>query len=482
MRAGWERAVEQGQEALLVPALDVLGHFYELRGRFLEAEALFADAALRLAPPEPATTHASEERQLLVGRMLGWQGHFQYLQARYEPADALQRSIHLLRPQPAGRLALIRDLYDLARSVGRAGQYEAQVPLYQEALTLARAAHDHAAIGDCLDGLAGLAFDTGDFRAADRYWRACLAEREASGDATLSAYALSNVGEVALVLGRFDEARQASEESLAAMKAAHAGWRIIHPLVNLASLARIEGRDEEAWQLFQHCLEILRETGDRKRTAEVLVRLASVSLDRGEGEVASQLLTESRELFAAFRHPRGLALCHLGMAQAALGRGVATTAHHEAEAGLALARRTGLRHEEGAALGLLAQAAWLEDDARLAVEHAREAFAVLSGIGARPEALEVGTTLADWSAGDPAPRVALLASILAQPSLWASTRARAERLLPRLAAHLSAASLATAQARGGAAPLEALVAAVPRGDGQPAVPGAARAGGQVLKA
>jgi tetratricopeptide (TPR) repeat protein len=363
-------------------------------------------------------------------------------------------------------LVLIRSLYDLARDVGRSGRYQAQLPLYHEALALARQTNDHEAIGDCLDGLAGSAFDTGDFRAADRYWRACLAERRATGDATLSAYALSNVGEVMLVLGRGDEARQASEESLAAMEAAHAGWRIIHPLLNLARLAQLDGRDHGAWQLLQRCLAIVRDTGDRKRTAEVLVRLASVSLDRGEGDLAIQLLTESRQLFEAFSHPRGLALCHLGMARAALGRGAATTTRHEAAAALALARQTGLRHEEGSALALLAQTAWLEGKDRLAAEHAQDALAVLIGIGARPEALDLATRLADQSAGDAAARVALLGCILKQPGLWRTTRARGERVLPRLAAHLPAETLVAAQARGADAPLEAMVVAVLRVDAQ----------------
>jgi hypothetical protein len=140
----------------------------------------------------------------------------------------------------------------------------------------------------------------------------------------------------------------------------------------LASLARIEGRDAEASELLQRCLAILRNTGDRKRIAEVPAHLAWVSLDRNQADGARELLIESRRLFEAASHPRGLVLCNLGMTLAALGLGAGATAREEAEAGLALAQQTGLRHEEGAALALLAQAAWLEDEDRQAAAHARE--------------------------------------------------------------------------------------------------------------
>src|SRR6185437_6008679 len=95
-------------------------------------------------------------------------------------------------------LGIISSTANLGRANHLAGNYPEAVSWFQQALSLASQIGNMVFTSWTLVGLAGVALDTSDFAAAERYADEALAISEASGDAWGSASALKILGKRAL--------------------------------------------------------------------------------------------------------------------------------------------------------------------------------------------------------------------------------------------------------------------------------------------
>jgi predicted ATPase len=214
---------------------------------------------------------------------------------------------------------------------------------------------------------------------------------EATSDASPSlerARAVVRTGDMFAVRGEWSRAREYYEESLAI------GTRLGDParraiaLLALASVHRATGALAEARRCAEEGLDAIRATGDRERTRWLVEELGRIDLAGGHAAEARERFEASRaEAVALSDEPLLAATTHLlGEAEREAGDRVGARMH--LEEALALARREGDRHVEGAALLSLGRLD--EDAAQLA-----EALRLAEEVGDRPLALDCLDALAE---------------------------------------------------------------------------------------
>jgi tetratricopeptide (TPR) repeat protein len=93
-RAAWEWAIRRGQVTALQMPIRGLWFFFDIRGRFQEAEGLFRQALQALEQNTDLKERAGEDYDVLVARLFSQQGWFCMRLGRNDQARALlERSI-----------------------------------------------------------------------------------------------------------------------------------------------------------------------------------------------------------------------------------------------------------------------------------------------------------------------------------------------------------------------------------------------------
>jgi tetratricopeptide (TPR) repeat protein len=137
IQTAWRRASEQEQVELLARLAWGLAFFYEIRGRFHEALAIFTGAAKWLAAcGDPSNVAKSQT----YAQILLHQGRFYFRLTHVGQAEeVLQKSLPLLRQLGLQR-ELAQALFSLGLIIWAKGQYEPARQQFEESLVLAQAA------------------------------------------------------------------------------------------------------------------------------------------------------------------------------------------------------------------------------------------------------------------------------------------------------------------------------------------------------
>jgi predicted ATPase/DNA-binding CsgD family transcriptional regulator len=134
------------------------------------------------------------------------------------------------------------------------------------------------------------------------------------GDKVGTAYALSNVGYVALGRGRYRQAIAVIEEAADRFLEVGEKWGAAIEFGFLAVAWRNQGDHERAKGLAERALTISREIGERQATTSALYTLAILAQAEGEDERAKDLFEEGLKLSAELGNEADVAHCLEGLA------------------------------------------------------------------------------------------------------------------------------------------------------------------------
>jgi predicted ATPase/DNA-binding SARP family transcriptional activator/Tfp pilus assembly protein PilF len=233
------------------------------------------------------------------------------------------------------------------------GDPKAAQAFYAESLAIARELGDKREIAHSLNSLGDLAISRGDLRDARALYAESLALHQELKDQRGIAITLGNLGDLALRQGDLPDARTLVEESLLSWREQNAPWGIAHSLSLLGGIARDQGDHQAARSLVEESLAIQRELGNKKGIARALNHMGDLALDQGDDQAAWAFYRESLAISQAAGYRWGISWSLKCLGNVALQQGDSGAAKALYEESLALARELGgARGIAGTLLGL----------------------------------------------------------------------------------------------------------------------------------
>jgi predicted ATPase/Tfp pilus assembly protein PilF/DNA-binding winged helix-turn-helix (wHTH) protein len=196
------------------------------------------------------------------------------------------------------------------------GEFEAAVPLFDEALRWAVASGDRARVGRTL-GRRGIAwFRLGRRAEAEADLRAALRELDDPDD---RAVVLGNLG---IYLGNRDpvQAEQVLLEALALYRLRGRTWGEPVVLGNLGWVCLEAGRLDEAERWLRLSEQASRTAGNRRAEAVTQMNLGDLALRRGRPDEARAAYLQSLALYERLEDREGVASARIGLAESAEAR------------------------------------------------------------------------------------------------------------------------------------------------------------------
>lgn len=281
---------EGGDPLLSLRLAAACWRFWMLRGHFAEGRR-HLEAALAATPPGDSPERAAALHG--AGCLARFQGDTAAARRLLEAAlDAMRRTSGDSRD-------VAMCLQNLAIVAQDAGDYAAARAGYEEALALRRAADDLDGAANVLNSLGVLAWDLGDVAGSRAFHEESLALRRRLGQPPRAA-SLLNLAAVAQSEGDLTAARAWFEEGVALARAAGHRHALATGLGGLALLDAREGRTDEAGVHFAEALRLFLELGDPGSLAQTLEG-AAAALPSGSaaGQEAAARLWGAAEAYRA---------------------------------------------------------------------------------------------------------------------------------------------------------------------------------------
>ncbi|MBI4410005.1 MAG: diguanylate cyclase [Gemmatimonadetes bacterium] len=294
VRAGWQWAVEHGEEQLIERLLPALHLFYERRAWYREGEELLGWAARKLG-----------RQSRLAARVLARQAHFCLRLAQFTKARRLTKaSLRILREFGHDTDTAFA-LWLLGGIALKTGQYERAGKLYLRSEQIYRQSHSPLDLADCLNDRGSVAMAQGQYELAEQLFRRSLRIRRLVGNQAGVVMCLTNLGVLADALGKAEEAQRLFEESLRRSRELGDFRNTAIGLVNLGAFTLSMAKRERSTRLLRQARELLeqslamfREVGDRTATVIVLHNLGDLAREEGLSEDALGYYREATTLAA----------------------------------------------------------------------------------------------------------------------------------------------------------------------------------------
>ena len=281
VRAAWQWAMTHEPATHLLPMIDSLFEFYEVRSLVQEAGERFGQALQ--AVQQRATPLAADKLTLL--KLLNRQGRFLFRLGRQAEAEAFFSQAQPLAAacdQPR-ELALAANYLGLVKQM--AGLYEDAICLYQESLTLARHADDRVGMARALNNLGVITFRMGTFTEAEGLLQQALTLRRQLGDPKSIADTLNNLGILLHAREAYEQETQLLQEALATYRQLADRKGMGSALHNLGGVQLALGRYEEAQRFLDEALDYRQ--NDPVGMGNTLNNLGTVAFRRGDAQAAS---------------------------------------------------------------------------------------------------------------------------------------------------------------------------------------------------
>jgi len=284
IRAAWDWAVKHRAVDELEPLIESLYRFFDMRSRFSEGEALFAEGANALSTDAP---------ELFLSRVRARGALFTLRLGRYREArQQLETSLEKLRILNArGEVAFC--LHNLADVASVLGEFEKSRALSREGLEVSRSIEDRAGIATALNNLGVAAYHSKDLEDAERCYRESLEISREIGDAWGTTFALNNLGVLAHELARYEEARGLYGETLLLCEEMGDAHGAAAARINLAEVHQALGQTELARASLTDGLEMARRLGDKWSVTAALTNLGKLQRDTGALDDARTALEEA---------------------------------------------------------------------------------------------------------------------------------------------------------------------------------------------
>lgn len=316
LRAAWEGSVGANFDltASLLPALSLL---YSLRGPLSEGESLFAAACCSGCPSEIKNTISLELARLYTA------------QTRYDEAIALARSV----PETA------RSLLIEGQALSAQGEGEAARPVLEKALALA--GEDRRVRADCLRELGNVANRLSEYDLAVPLYQQALELARELGDLRGESATLNNWASVEWDLGDLATARSHYEEALSLYRQLGNRLGEAKALNNLSNVLADQGDLAGSLECSRQALEIHRAMGNPRGQSAVLNNLGATYFMLKDYQSARRAYEQALALHRASgnRQAEGEALANLSLLDCALGR--LAEGRERASAAITLSEQTG---------------------------------------------------------------------------------------------------------------------------------------------
>lgn len=457
VRAAWQRLVTQANIRDLAHCLEGLFLFYDLRSWAKEGEAVFRLAVERL----PAIQQAAE-RDLLLARLMARQARFCSQLSDYDMARRLlEQSIAVFR-HFGSQADIAFALNQLGEIASQTGMYETAKQSLQESLTAYEALNHRKGMATALSNLGMAIHNQGQYQAAQKYYTDSLTIFREIDDRWGEANALHQLGFVAYELGNYQEAEQRYHESLAIKRELGDLWGVANSLNNLGIVFYDLGEYVAAEQCYHESLAIRRERGNRWGIAAALNNLGLIASAQKAFTEAQQRYQESLAICREIGDQRGIAITLNNVGEIAFAQGAYDEAKQYHQESLAIFREIGQTRGMMFALGYLGDVSFALGEYGAAKEYYCQVLKLALDTYAAPRALDALAGLSALLAreGEGERAVELLALVLDHPASEKPTREKAQRQMAALAPQLSATVVASAQERGKARELAAVIEAL----------------------
>jgi len=327
----WEWAVARGQLGEIRMMLESLYRFYDVRGWYVQADAVFGEAVARLRAsscPVDAELHA------LLGRLLARQGWFRFRLSQYEGGRAvLEEGLPLLRAcdTPDQIAFALNALGYISHSSGDNTVAAAQL---KEALKLYRGCGDLWGTARTLNNLGSVLISMGELAEAHIMREESLALFKLVGEPLGLASALNNSGNDARYQGHYAEARALYQQALAGYQELGHRRGVAITLTNLGSIAEAVGSYAEARRLYEEALDIYKETGHHWGVAFNLIDLGTLSCYHQAYGEAEDFYREALNISEGLGNKYGIASAQRGLGDARFGLGAYSVARRHYKMGL----------------------------------------------------------------------------------------------------------------------------------------------------
>jgi len=249
-----------------------------------------------------------------------------------------------------GHYRLVTELYERLQghiadpalrqySVGNLGaayrimaQYQRTIPLFEQALTLARERKDHEGEGACLGDLGNCYAELGETNQAIGYYEQALVISREVGNRHNEAVQLANLGNRYLGIGQIVLCIEYYKQALVIDRELGRRVNEANILCNLGIAYIHLGQTAEAMQCLNDTLAIAREIGYRLVEAATQTNIGIVYLDQGAWGEAAQVFKQAIEIADDTAHTQFQLWARLGMAEAHLYQRQLAAARAMAEA------------------------------------------------------------------------------------------------------------------------------------------------------
>ncbi len=324
-----------GDRRAVAHALDEVGVYEYMAGRYDNAEGLFAESRALAEELDDRKVAAAVLHS--VGVLAQCRGDF--AGAREALLDSLAR----LQEVPAQDGERFFRVHTVGLFVAGEGPGGAPRMYFEETAQFFRRVDARRAIGYVLAGLGDVARAQGLSEPARERLTESLAHFREARDAMGTAFALNRLGNLAGVVGEHELGREWLEEGLALRRELGDRRGVGMTLSNLGVLAARAGDLERGRSLLGDALALFEETDDAPGQAGMRLNLGNIAADAGEPERARELLQASRELAEPQRLFRAAGWVTLRLAELAIADGDAERAARLLDQALAHLRPLGDR-------------------------------------------------------------------------------------------------------------------------------------------
>lgn len=261
--------------------------------------------------------HGQDEAALSMATSVRRFWEFRYHYA--EGIGFLERALAAAGPaSPTARGWALRSLGNLVYVNGDARR---ATELYEEALTIFRAAGDDEGINMALAALGIVRTALGEVAAARAAAEEGLEVARRIGDRRGEAYALRGIGFAADVAGDFTAAMAAYAKALALFRLLEEHWAVLSSLTVMASVALQQGNLQRAQDLAEEAKDLARAGEDVPMQLEADVVLGKIAVELDDLDVAGRLLAGAADGFAALGEDLLEATASLALAAVTSRRG-----------------------------------------------------------------------------------------------------------------------------------------------------------------
>lgn len=273
IRSAWLWAVNREREDVILTLAKSLYLFYDVRGRYREAEEM-----LNLAYDKLKVKGAS----LVLGSILFYQGNFHYHLGLIDKAwVTYQESLGHFKKIDA-RKNIAECLNQLGFVAHVRGDYEEAKRNSLAAMAIAEELKLQSVLGLAYRNLGVIAQSVGDYATAQRMFEQNLGIRRALGEIRSTAVALGNLGILAYHNHNLSEAERLFQESLKIFKDLDDEWSIAASLNSLGAVAEAREDYGKARQLYEESLSRKKDLGERRGEIISLGNLGNIFYRQGD--------------------------------------------------------------------------------------------------------------------------------------------------------------------------------------------------------